>query len=73
MGDTVIVSYKGMICKMFRSYLHDNGGPLVMITSPHDIEKAYQLGFDCIGHPTEIAKSISEEEYRILCMTGKLD
>ena len=37
-----------------------------MITSSDDIEKAYSLGFTCIGYPTEIAKEISIEEYESL-------
>ena len=36
---------------------------LVMVKNPEDIEKVYEMGFECIGHPTEVVKYISEEEY----------
>ena len=41
----------------------ENDGPLVKILNPMDVDKAYELGFECVGHPDEIVKYISEEEY----------
>ncbi|ORX75229.1 hypothetical protein BCR32DRAFT_297016 [Anaeromyces robustus] len=60
------VYYNGMKCRMFKSYYKENDGPWLMILSSTDINKAYQLGFDCMGYPSEIAKKITEEEYNTL-------
>jgi len=66
-SEVVNVTYKGIKCRMFKSYIKENDGPWLLIISSDDIDKAYKLGFDCIGYPDEIAKQISEEEYKILC------
>lgn len=64
--DYFIADCFGMKCKVFKSYMTEDSGPLIMITSSDDIEKAYNLGFTCIGYPTEVAKEISIEEYESL-------
>ncbi|MBR1798101.1 MAG: EcsC family protein [Clostridiales bacterium] len=61
-----MVMYEGIQCKMYRSYINEDDGPLVMVASPRDLEKAYELGFIRIGHPNEVVKYISEEEYNKL-------
>ena len=58
-----IVEYKGIKCTLYKSYMTEDDGPLVKIVDSKDIDKAYELGFECVGHPTEIVKYISEEEY----------
>ncbi|MCR5292332.1 MAG: hypothetical protein K6E28_05540 [Eubacterium sp.] len=57
------VEYKGIKCALYKSYMAENDGPLVKILNPMDVDKAYELGFECVGHPDEIVKYISEEEY----------
>ena len=57
------ILYKGIPCKLYDEYMGPGDGPLVMVKYPEDIEKAYEMGFECIGHPTEVVKYISEEEY----------
>ncbi|MBQ8296174.1 MAG: hypothetical protein IJX77_00145 [Ruminococcus sp.] len=64
--DHFIADCFGMKCRVFKSYIIGDSRPLIMITSSDDIEKAYSLGFTCIGYPTEIAKEISIEEYESL-------
>ena len=44
----------------------ENDGPLMKLVNSKDIDKAYALGFECVGHPTEIVKYISEDEYKLL-------
>ena len=61
-----IATYHGMKCKVYRHYLTEDSEPLVMITSPSDLEKAYSLGFSCIGYPNEVAKEITILEYDLL-------
>lgn len=57
------VIYCGMACKLLEHYMNKDDGPYVMIVNSSDIDKAYQMGFECLGYPNEIAKKISEEEY----------
>jgi len=71
-SEGINVVYKGMKCRLYKSYISEDYGPLVMIVSSKDINKAYELGFECIGYPTEIAKIISENEYNILSTKGYL-
>jgi len=60
------VKYKGMTCKLLKYYISKGDGPYVMIINSYDIKKAYEMGFDCLGYPTEIAKKISIYEYHKL-------
>ena len=60
-------AYHGMKCKVYRHYLTEDSEPLVMITNPADLEKAYAMGFSCIGYPNEVAKEITVSEYDLLC------
>lgn len=64
------VIYNGMQCRVLEYYMDKDGGPYVMIVNPADIDKAYEMGFECLGYPTEIAKRISREEYDKLCGRG---
>ena len=61
------VEYKGIKCDLYKSYMAEDDGPLVKILNPADIDKAYELGFECVGHPDEIVYYISEEEYKGFC------
>ena len=58
-----VVNYSGIKCFLYKSYMAEEDGPLVKIVDSRDIDKAYDLGFECIGYPTELVKYISEEEY----------
>ena len=69
-SENIKVVYKGMKCRLYKSYMAKDDGPLVMIESNKDIEKAYKLGFNCIGYPTEVAKYITEDEYNLLNTKG---
>lgn len=60
------VIYNGMKCRLLEYYIQKDDGPYVMIVNPSDIEKAYGMGLECLGYPTEIAKKISKEEYEEL-------
>ena len=64
--DYFTADYFGMKCKVFKSCITEDSEPLIMNTSSDDIEKAYDLGFTCIGYPTEVVKEISIEEYKSL-------
>jgi hypothetical protein len=44
----------------------EDDGPLVRIINAKDIDRAYALGFKCVGYPDELVKYISEEEYKLL-------
>lgn len=68
---SIDVIYKGMPCKLFRNYMRENDGPWVMIKFPSDIKKAYEMGFECLGYPDEIAKRITDDEYRRLLNRGE--
>lgn len=69
---TMNVMYNGMPCRLLEYYMQEGDGPYVMIENSSDIDKAYKMGFDCLGYPTEIAKKISKEEYVELCERGYL-
>lgn len=62
----MIVIYEGMKCTLIENYFCEGDGPYVKITDPQDIDKAYEKGFECMGHPTEIMKKISQDEYNVL-------
>ncbi len=62
----MIVTYEGMKCTLIENYFCEGDGPYVKITDPRDIDKAHAKGFECMGHPTEIMKKISQDEYRVL-------
>lgn len=67
-----MIIYKGMKCKLLRTYMGEDCS-LIMICNSYDLEKAYSMGFDCLGYPNEIAKKITEEEYNILITKGHID
>jgi hypothetical protein len=60
------INYEGVECILYKSYMTENDGPLVKLVNSKDIDNAYALGFECVGHPTEIVKYISEDEYKLL-------
>lgn len=60
------VTYEGMKCTLIENYFCEGDGPYVKIVESKDIDKAYEKGFECMGHPTEIMKKISLDEYRVL-------
>ena len=62
----MIVTYEGMRCTLIENYFCQGDGPYVKIADPKDIDKAYEKGFECMGHPTEIMKKISQDEYNVL-------
>ncbi len=62
----MIVTYEGMRCTIIENYFCEGDGPYVKISAPQDIDKAYEKGFECMGHPTEIMKKISQDEYNVL-------
>lgn len=62
----MIFTYEGMKCTIIENYFCEGDGPYVKITDSKDIDKAYAKGFECMGHPTEIMKKISQDEYRVL-------
>jgi hypothetical protein len=44
----------------------EDDGSLVKILNPVDIDKAYELGFECIGYPDEVVKYLTDEEFKQL-------
>ena len=64
--DYVITEYHGIKCRVFTNYMTEDSEPMVMITSPEDLQKAHALGFTCIGYPNEVAKEITAEDYELL-------
>lgn len=64
------VTYKGMKCRLYDTYLAEDDGPLVKICNSKDIDKAYSLGFQGVGYPDEIVKKVTEDEYEVLCKKG---
>lgn len=64
------VTYKGMECTLFASYFSNDSGPVVRIKHPQDTDRAYSLGFECVGYSDEIVKSVTAEEYEQLLKSG---
>ena len=64
------VIYKGIECTLFDFYLSEDSGPVVRIKHSQDTGKAYALGFECVGYPDEIVKSVTAEEYEQLLKSG---
>lgn len=64
------VIYNGMECTLFDSYPGVDGEPIVRINRPQDIDKAYALGFECVGYPDEIVKVVNAKEYEQLLKNG---
>lgn len=62
----MIVTYEGMRCTLIVNYFCEGDGPYVKIIDSQDIDKADEKGFECMGHPTEIMKKISQDEYNVL-------
>ncbi|OUM56458.1 hypothetical protein PIROE2DRAFT_18937 [Piromyces sp. E2] len=44
--NVIEVTYKGIECRMYKSYMTKDDGPLLLIIHSKDIDKAYKLGFD---------------------------
>ena len=61
-----IIRYYGIRCVVLRSYFSEKDGSLLRLVDPKDKQKAYALGFKCIGYPNEIVKYITKEEYKKL-------
>lgn len=61
-----IIRYRGIECVVLKSYFSEKDGPVLRIANPKDKQKAYALGFECVGYPDEIVKYITEEEYKKL-------
>ncbi len=59
-----MVKYKGMDCELYEHYFTGGDGPYLRIVSPDDLTKAYAEGFECMGYPDEVMKSITREEYQ---------
>lgn len=68
----MIVKYEGIKRTLIENYFCEGDGPYVKIIDSKDIDKAYEKGFECMGHPTEIMKKISKEEYSTLVKGDKL-
>lgn len=66
------IKYKEIDCYLYKSYMCENDGPLIKIIHSKDIDKAYELGFECIGHPSEIVKYITQDEFNILNTIGSI-
>ena len=62
----MIVIYEGMKCTLIENFFCEGDGPYVKIIESKDIDRAYAKGFECMGHPTEIMKKISQDEYNVL-------
>ena len=56
------IIYQGITCEIIKDYLRPGDGPYLKIRSSDDIDKAYSLGFTCMGYPDEIMKKIDEDE-----------
>ena len=61
-----IIRYRGIKCVVLKSYFSEKDDPLLRLVGPKDKQKAYALGFECVGYPDEIVKYITEEEYKKL-------
>ena len=59
-----IIRYRDIKCVVLKSYFSEKDDPVLRIVNPKDKQKAYSLGFKCMGHPNEIMKYITEEEYK---------
>lgn len=66
MNECKNVIYQGIPCILYYEYLKPGDGPLVKVKNSADLEKAYELGFECVGHPTEVVKYISKEEWEAI-------
>jgi len=66
------VKYNGLKCTLYKNYMLEGDGPLVKVVSAMDISKAYEMGFECVGYPTEVVKYLSDEEYNTLLECGRL-
>ncbi len=60
------IIYEDMICELIENYYKPGDGPYLKITSPADIDKAYSLGFTCMGYPNEVMKKLTREEFEKL-------
>ena len=55
------INYHGISCEIIEDYLRPGDGPYLKIRSSEDIDKAYRLGFTCMGYPDEIMKKVDWE------------
>ena len=56
------VIYKGIPCELIENYYVEGDGPYLRIVSYKDVDRAYALGFTCMGYPDEVMLRISKEE-----------
>ena len=56
------VIYNGIPCELIENYYAEGDGPYLKIVSGKDVDRAYALGFSCMGYPDEVMLKISEEE-----------
>lgn len=52
------IIYHGIPCEIIEDYCRPGDGPYLKIRSSEDIDKAYSLGFTCMGYPDEIMKKV---------------
>lgn len=60
------IIYQGIPCEIIEDYLCPGDGPYLKIRSSEDIDKAYCLGFTCMGYPDEVMKRVSREELGLI-------
>lgn len=58
-----MVKYKGIVCELYEHYFTDSDGPYLKVKFSSDLERAYELGFKCLGYPDEVMKEITREEF----------
>ncbi len=58
------VVYKGIECTLYKFYMAEDDGPLVRIINAKDIDRAYALGFKCVGYPDETELRAAVDFYK---------
>ena len=48
------VSYQGIICRLYRGYMDEKDGSLVMSENYSDVDRSFQRGLECIGYPKRL-------------------
>lgn len=66
-----IVLYKNIPCHLAQNWW--DGQPIIQLAEPSFINKALELGFETIGHPNEIVKILTKQEYQLLTTVGRID
>ncbi len=59
---TKYIIYHGIPCEIIEDFLCPGDGPYLKIKSADDIDKAYSLGFTCMGYPDEIMKKVDLDD-----------